>query len=116
MDGVFDLFHGHLEAIQNCRSLAGPKGRVIIGITGDDDAADYKRRPVISEEDRSVIVAALRDVDHVVCPCPLVVSESFMNENCIDLVVHGFADVDLRDDRILCLSNALVNSDDSILY
>ena len=27
-----------------------------------------------------------------VCPCPLVVTEEFMREHGIDLVVHGFAD------------------------
>ena len=41
MDGVFDLFHvGHLEAVQQCIALGD---RVIIGVTGDADAADYKR-------------------------------------------------------------------------
>ncbi|KAL7470795.1 hypothetical protein ACHAXS_011052, partial [Conticribra weissflogii] len=41
MDGVFDLFHiGHLHAIEQCAALGT---RVIIGVTGDDDAAGYKR-------------------------------------------------------------------------
>ena len=92
LDGVFDLFHiGHLEAIQQCRSLAGARGRVIIGVTGDKDAEAYKRRPVISQSDRRAIVAAMRDVDEVVCPCPLVVTETFMEHHGIDFVVHGFA-------------------------
>ena len=33
----------------------------------------------------------LRLVDQVVCPCPLVLTEDFMAEHGIDLVVHGFA-------------------------
>ena len=45
MDGVFDLFHaGHLEAIQQCAALGD---RVIIGVTGDSDAASYKRAPIM---------------------------------------------------------------------
>jgi len=89
MDGVFDLFHiGHLKAIQQCASLGD---RVIIGVTGDDDAADYKRRPLIPQEERVAIVRALSCVNQVVCPCPLVVTEEFMDKYGIDLVVHGFA-------------------------
>jgi len=93
MDGVFDLFHiGHLKAIQQCIALGD---RVIIGVTGDKDAASYKRPPIIDETQRSSIIRALRHVDDVVCPCPLVVNQKFMEEWQIDLVVHGYAnDVD----------------------
>jgi len=34
----------------------------------------------------------LKYVDETVCPCPLVVTEGFMRQRKIDLVVHGFAD------------------------
>lgn len=88
MDGVFDLFHiGHVEAINQCARLGN---RVIIGITGDSDAADYKRPPIISQDNRIAVVRALKHVDQIVCPCPLVVTEEFMNKYAIDLVVHGF--------------------------
>lgn len=97
MDGVFDLFHkGHLEAIRQCAEL----GRVIIGVTGDEDAAGYKRSPIMCQEDRVAIVGALKEVDMVVCPCPLVVTPSFMDKHGIDLVVHGFAnDADAERQR-----------------
>ena len=89
MDGVFDLFHiGHLKAIEECGKLGN---RVIIGVTGDHDATDYKRKPVMDQAERRSIVTALKIVDKVICPCPLVVTEAFMNEHGIDLVVHGFA-------------------------
>mmetsp|Transcript_29763 Transcript_29763/g.54512 ORF Transcript_29763/g.54512 Transcript_29763/m.54512 type:complete len:467 (+) Transcript_29763:1672-3072(+) len=89
MDGVFDLFHvGHLEAIRQCAVLGD---RVIIGVTGDADAGDYKRPPIFSEEDRTALVKAVKEVDQVVCPCPLIVSQEFMESHQIDLVVHGFA-------------------------
>lgn len=89
MDGVFDLFHiGHLEAIQKCSELGN---RVIIGVTGDADATGYKRAPIVPESERVAIIKALKDVDEVVCPCPLIVTEEFMQKHGIDLVVHGFA-------------------------
>ena len=49
------------------------------------------RPPVIPEAHRVAIITALKGVDAVVCPCPLVVTESFMVGQGIDLVVHGFA-------------------------
>lgn len=89
MDGVFDLFHiGHLNAIQECAKLGD---KVIIGITGQEDATGYKRAPIIPEAERVAIVSAIKSVDCVICPCPLVVTKEFMEEYGIDLVVHGFA-------------------------
>ncbi len=89
MDGVFDLFHiGHLEAIRQCAALGD---RVILGVTGDSDAEGYKRRPIVPQSERTAIVRALEEVNDVVCPCPLVVTQEFMDKHEIDLVVHGFA-------------------------
>lgn len=89
MDGVFDLFHiGHLVAINQCAKLGN---RVIIGVTGDKDATGYKRLPIVPEFERVAIIKALGVVNDVVCPCPLVVTEEFMENYRIDLVVHGFA-------------------------
>ena len=89
MDGVFDLFHiGHLEAIKHCAKLGN---KVIIGITGDTDATGYKRCPIINQVERIAIISSLKQVDDIVCPCPLIVTEEFMAELGIDLVVHGFA-------------------------
>jgi cytidyltransferase-like protein len=92
MDGVFDLFHvGHLNAIRQCAALGDV---VIIGVTGDDDAARYKRPPIISQDDRTAILRALSEVDDVICPCPLIVTRDFMTQHGIDLVVHGFCNED----------------------
>lgn len=64
-DGVYDLFHvGHLNMIeaakQNCEYL-------IVGVHGDDVVEEYKQhRPIINENDRSRIIAAIKGVDKVV--------------------------------------------------
>jgi len=98
LDGVFDLFHiGHLKSIEQCAALGD---RVIIGVTGDQDATGYKRRPIINEAERSAIVKSLDIVDDIVCPCPLLVTKEFMQKMNIDLVVHGFADKNDRDRQI----------------
>ncbi len=88
MDGIFDLFHiGHLSAIQQCAVLGD---KLIIGVTGDIDASNYKRPPIINEQERVSIVSNIEYVNEVICPCPLIVTSEFIEENGIDLVVHGF--------------------------
>ncbi|CAB9516315.1 Ethanolamine-phosphate cytidylyltransferase [Seminavis robusta] len=90
MDGVFDMFHiGHLQAIQQCAAWGD---RVILGLVSDEDAKGYKRPPIIPQEERLAIVSAIRYVDQVICPNPFIVTQEFMDEHQIDLVVHGFAD------------------------
>jgi choline-phosphate cytidylyltransferase len=93
IDGVFDLFHrGHLESLikaKNC--LNEPENTyLIVGVVGDEEATGYKRKPIISEEDRREIISSIKYVDKIICPCPLVVSMEFIKENNIDIVVHGF--------------------------
>jgi len=92
MDGVFDLFHrGHLEAIKKTRLVAGKTGKVIIGVVSDKDTEIYKRRPIISEEDRVEIIKNIKNVDQVIFPCPMNVTKKFLEKYNIDLVVHGFS-------------------------
>jgi len=64
-DGVFDLFHtGHLNMIETAKSQCD---YLIVGVHGDDVVEGYKhRRPIIDEEGRRRILAAIRGVDRAV--------------------------------------------------
>lgn len=89
MDGVFDLFHiGHLEAIKKCKEFGD---YIIIGIVSDYNCELYKRKPIIGEKDRVEIIKNLKLVDEVIEDCPLIITEDFINEFKIDLVVHSFS-------------------------
>lgn len=94
-DGIWDLFHrGHLEYIKSLRNY----GRfVVIGVMGDEDTINYKRAPIFNQEDRTEIIRACRYVDEVICPAPLVLTEEFIRDHQIDLVVHAFADKEDED-------------------
>lgn len=100
MDGVFDLFHyGHIRAIKQCREIGekennDKKCTVIIGLIADDDVATYKRIPIFSLKERAEIIGNIKDVDEVIVGAPLVVTKQFIQDNKIDLVVHGFKDDD----------------------
>jgi choline-phosphate cytidylyltransferase len=91
IDGVFDLFHrGHLESLRKAKNYS-ENSYLIVGIVSDEDAEGYKRKPIISFEDRCEIIKAINIVDEVIEKSPLVVTKEFIEEHGIDYVVHGFA-------------------------
>jgi rfaE bifunctional protein nucleotidyltransferase chain/domain len=66
-NGVFDLLHrGHVEYLSEARSLGD---RLVVGINSDDSARGLGKgedRPLVGEDDRAAVVAALACVDMVV--------------------------------------------------
>lgn len=67
--GTFDLLHvGHLELLEACRDLAGPRGKVVVSLNTDEFVARYKgHRPVQPFARRREVLLGLREVDLVVC-------------------------------------------------
>ena len=94
IDGIFDLFHrGHLESLKQAKYV-DENVYLIVGVISDKDAQDYKRLPVISQEDRTEIIKNFEIVDEVIENAPLIITEDFVCRNKIDLVVHGFCNED----------------------
>ena len=97
IDGIFDMFHrGHLEALRKAKSLRKDV-HLIVGIVCDKDAKEYKREPLFNQEDRYQIISALKCVDQVVFPAPLIVTQPFLSKYKIDIVTHAFANQDDYD-------------------
>lgn len=97
VDGVWDLFHvGHLECLKYAKQIID-NAILVVGIVSDQDASSYKRVPVIQEDDRRAIIEQIRYVDEVIAPCPLVVTNEFLDLHKIDIVVHGFANDEDRE-------------------
>ena len=69
MDGVYDMCHlGHKRAFEN----GAAKGtRLFIGVVSDEDAAPYKRPPIMTTQERCDAVAACKFVHRVIpgAPC-----------------------------------------------
>jgi D-glycero-beta-D-manno-heptose 1-phosphate adenylyltransferase len=64
-NGCFDLLHvGHVRYLQGARAEADV---LVVGVNGDASVRRLKGegRPVMPEDDRALLVAALRVVDHV---------------------------------------------------
>ena len=92
-DGIFDLFHrGHLEFLNNIKKKYN-NCILIVGIINDNDSETYKRKPIYNEEDRYLIIENLKCVDKIIKNAPLIIKEDFINKNNIDLIVHGFMNI-----------------------
>lgn len=87
VDMVGDLFHpGHVELLRQARSFGD---WLIVGVLSDDVVAAYKRRPIMTLNERVAVIRACRYVDEVVPNAPDVVTAEFLEEHDISLVVHG---------------------------
>jgi len=65
-NGCFDVLHvGHIRYLEGARREADV---LVVGVNGDGSVERLKGpgRPLMPSEDRAVLVAALRAVDHVV--------------------------------------------------
>ncbi len=66
--GTFDLPHlGHIRLLQNCRKIAGDKGKVVVALNTDKFIKDFKgRAPVMTYDERKMVLENIRFVDSVV--------------------------------------------------
>jgi cytidyltransferase-like protein len=87
VDMVADLFHGgHVEFLRQARELGD---ELLVGIHSDEAVASYKRRPIMTMDERVAVVAACRYVDRVLPDAPLVLDAAWIASHGIDLVAHG---------------------------
>jgi cytidyltransferase-like protein len=87
VDIVGDLFHaGHVRFLEQAKTFGN---YLIVGVLEDDVVEEYKRRPVVSLEDRAKVIAACRSVDEVIIAPPLRLTEEMVAQHQISYVVHG---------------------------
>ena len=97
-DRVADLFHyGHIEFLRQVSALGD---YVLVGIHADDVVEGYKRKTILTMEERISCVAGCRYVDEVVPNAPLQVNAAWIEKNGIELVVHGD---DMPDEQLRIL-------------
>ncbi|XP_057980492.1 ethanolamine-phosphate cytidylyltransferase-like isoform X2 [Malania oleifera] len=91
MDGCFDLMHyGHANALRQAKALGD---ELVVGVVSDEEIIANKGPPVLSMEERLVLVSGLKWVDEVIANAPYAINEQFMNslfnEHKIDYIIHG---------------------------
>ena len=86
-DMTADIFHyGHVAFLEQARSLGD---YLLVGIYADDVLESYKRRPILTMEERAASVAGCRYVDEVLLNAPLKVDADWIGKYDINLVVRG---------------------------
>ena len=87
VDMVGDLFHqGHVELLKAARAFGD---YLLVGVLSDQVVSAYKRRPIMTMEERISVIQACRYVDEVLADAPDVVTSEFLKTHRIDLVIHG---------------------------
>jgi glycerol-3-phosphate cytidylyltransferase len=82
-----DLFHyGHVEFLKQAHALGD---YLMVGVHSDDEVETYKRRPIMTLEERVRSVAGCRWVDEVIPDAPWKLDTAWIEKYRIDLVVHG---------------------------
>ena len=86
-DIVGDLFHyGHVAFLRKARALGD---YLLVGICADGDVEVYKRRTILTMEERVASAAGCRYVDEVIPDAPWQIDAAWIEKHNIHLVVHG---------------------------
>jgi len=86
-DMIGDMFHpGHVAFLQKARAFGD---YLIVGLNDDEAAAEYKRTPIFTLEERAQVVEACKYVDEVIAGSPLRPTKEWLLERNIDYVIHG---------------------------
>lgn len=82
-----DMLHaGHMEFFKKARAYGD---YFIVGILADDVIEGYKRRPVLTLEERVKMLEACKYIDEVVINPPLPMPEDLIKEMGITYIVRG---------------------------
>ena len=87
VDGVFDLTHnGHYKLYEQAKQLGD---YLYVGILSDEECTSYKRKPVLTAEERRLNILHSRYVDEIIMNVPNVVTNEFIDKHSIDIVAHA---------------------------
>jgi FAD synthetase len=96
--GVFDLLHlGHLRFLEESKKKGGPRSRLVVVIARDNTVFRRKGKgPVIPEDQRRELVAALRVVDRAILGREEIDLLGILREVKPDIVCVGYDQDEIR--------------------
>ena len=96
--GVFDLLHlGHLRFLEESKRKGGPRSRLVVVVARDKTVLRRKGKgPVIPEDQRRELVAALRVVDRAILGREEIDLLGILKEVKPDIVCVGYDQDEIR--------------------
>jgi cytidyltransferase-like protein len=87
VDVVGDMFHfGHVRLFERARKLGKT---LVVGVHDDNTVESYKRRPILTMQERINVIRSCKWVDEIIPNAPLILTAEYMDMHRIDLVVRG---------------------------
>jgi len=87
IDMVGDLFHyGHVRLIKNVYELGY---NVVIGIHADETVELYKRKPILTMDERIEVIKSCKYVSSIIKDAPLIITKKYLDKHNIDMVFHS---------------------------
>jgi len=88
LDGVFDMTHfGHFRLFKSVKDKF-PNATVIVGVSSDEETIRLKGQTLMGQSERAETISHCKWVDEVVCPCPWIITQQFIDDQRIDYVAH----------------------------
>lgn len=96
--GVFDILHpGHLRFLEGSKRKGGPRARLVVVVARDRTVLKRKgQRPILPENERREMVAALRVVDKAILGHEKLDLIGILREIRPDIVIVGYDQNDIK--------------------
>ena len=100
---VADLLHyGHTNFMKNiCETYKGMDDKFYVGIHNDATVESYKRKPILTMDERIKVLDGFKYIDKIIPDAPLQISDEF-------IALHGI--------NILCIPNSRTAEDNQLMY
>ena len=79
------IHHGHINILK----IAKKYGYVTLGILTNKAIRSYKNPPIMNYNQRKIVLESIRYVDKVIPDAPVIITEEYLEEHKIDLVIHA---------------------------
>ena len=86
-DGVCDLFHyGHLNFIKSIYDLKNVEDKIYLGIHNDSTVESYKRKPILTMDERIKVLHGVKYIDKIIPNSPLSITKDYIELHNIDII------------------------------
>jgi cytidyltransferase-like protein len=87
VDMVGDLYHcGHVNIIKRVYDLGY---EVVVGIHSDKTVESYKRKPILTMDERIEVIKSCKYISSIIIDAPLIITEKYLEMHNIDMVFHA---------------------------